>query len=1129
MTLGSRIGWREIVAILAIAGWVGRGEAQGTVATSELSHLTDTADALLRRPVTLSLDQVPLGTAIRAVARRAGVIILYRHEVIDTSSRLVTLDAMKTSLGDVMNRVLSSTRFQFVSLPGGQFSVVPGDIDRTQANGGIEGTIVDGKTQQPLRGVTVTLDDSLKRTRTDTRGKFQFTGVTAGPHRLTARYVGYTRLIQDVTVRDDVTATVTLVLHATGHVLDQVVVTATGEQRIRELPHIVSVIHADSVVRSAPITDVAELLQSRVPGLQVVNSNGGVAGAPIALRLRGQTSLSLNSEPIVIVDGVRYRSTALDQNQAQDVRGGGPASSPLNDLNVNDIETVEVVKGPSASTLYGPEASNGVIVITTKRGKAGPTQWHWHARPVSSTVPQDRVYPKTYAVWSHDPNDPTRVPLSWQCDLVSQYKYHACVVDSVTPATSVSTNPQFALLGKNRPTWQYGLDVGGGSPTLRYFLSGNYDRQVGAIQVAPALISMYKRDLGLSTVSEAVRNPNTLQNIGTHGTVAADPSPKLSLSATTDYSQHTHHRLLTNRYFGAARQNFLPPGATGSLSDSATVRYLRGVYFTPFSAFQTTEAHTSRFTGIVSMSATPSEWLSARGDAGIDVGNDASHTALPGGLLGSSDPGAVEDDRRANTGRTMNAGVTARLRSGSVSFSTAVGVQYIYSNTDGINTSGTNLAPGSSSIGTARTIYTSPVWVEAITLGSYVQEQLGFNDRLFLDGALRVDGSSRFGDKYHPTPLPKLGASWILSDEPWLRGRLPGVRDLKLRAAYGAATRYPTSFMKLGSIGSSIVTVNGQTYSTFDRTVLTNPDLRPERSREIEYGADAVLFSRVNTSIAWYNRRTLDELKQWDNPTGIAAIWRNSASVAQHGFEATVDIPLFDTRGIHSDVRYMFSYNRNKILSLGDEPSTIGYVSRLRGYPTDAIFGVRTTVVDTVGGGPDGIVFPEELGHTSPYTFMGVYNPPYVSTVTPSLSFWHDQIRVTTVFDHETGFLIHDDFSAFCMQAQTCPQAFNSSTPILLQAKYQANNFYDWLEPGDFTRWREIGITMTIPQRFLQLKPLHVGFSHASFSLQGRNLAIWTKYKGPDPEAHVDPWIIGSNASGIPLPHAWSFRFDITP
>jgi hypothetical protein len=333
--------------------------------------------------------------------------------------------------------------------------------------------------------------------------------------------------------------------------------------------------------------------------------------------------------------------------------------------------------------------------------------------------------------------------------------------------------------------------------------------------------------------------------------------------------------------------------------------------------------------------------------------------------------------------------------------------------------------------------------------------------------------------------------------------------------------------MKLGAIGSGIVTANGQTNSLFDRETLINPDLRPERSREVEYGADMLLFSRFNTSVAWYNRRTLDELKFWSNPTGLAGIWRNSASVAQKGFEATVDLPLFSAHGMQGDIRYTFSHNTNKIIRLGDDPPELGYVTRAKGYPTDAIFGAVSTVSDTVGNVADGIAFPEEIGSTLPYKFMGVYNPPNVSTFSPSLSFFNGHIRLTTVFDRETGFLIGDDFSASCMSNLTCPAAFDPTTPVLLQAKYRANNYFDWLEPGDFTRWREIGLTMMVPSRFLNIKPLHVGFSSASLSLQGRNIAMWTKYKGPDPEARLD--LVGSNASGIPLPRAWSFRFDITP
>ena len=165
-------------------------------------------------------------------------------------------------------------------------------------------------------------------------------------------------------------------------------VTTTGEQRKRELGNAVGTIQADEIVNVAPVNNMADLLQGRTAGVQVFNS-AGTSGAGSRIRIRGSSSISLANDPLIYVDGIR-----VDSRQS-DLGAGGQASSRFDDFNPEDIESIEIIKGPAAATLYGTEAANGVIRITTKRGRPGETQWNIWTEGGIVTEPND--YPLNYS------------------------------------------------------------------------------------------------------------------------------------------------------------------------------------------------------------------------------------------------------------------------------------------------------------------------------------------------------------------------------------------------------------------------------------------------------------------------------------------------------------------------------------------------------------------------------------------------------------------------------------------------------------------------------------------------------------------------------------------------------------
>jgi len=1102
--------------------------AQQTVAAAPSAN-SAAGEALLARRVTVHAKRKTVHEIVDALGASARIEIQYAARALDAYTTPLTLHLSNVPLGTALEQALNGTHLRVLVLPGPHIAVVASgdDESRVVETGIITGQVTNAKTKVAVRNARVVLDDDSAGVRTDEHGAYRFAGVAPGKHRITVRSVGFARQTRSVTVTDGGTATADFALEASANTLDQVVITATGAQRVRELGHVVAQINADSLVKNAPITSVSEMLQSRIPGLQISTGDGGMAGGEVSLRLRGTSTSYLNPEPIVIVDGVRYQSNNLVERSGrigQDPRNRyGELQSPLNDLNVNDIETVEVVKGPSASTLYGPDASNGVIVITTKRGTPGATKFNWYARPISNSVPKTRIEHGNQ-VWAHTP---TGELFDGQCTLIYQYEFNLCTIDSIRPAPTLINNDQYSVLAKSRPAWQYGANLSGGESKLRYFLSGNYDTQTGALQVPPGLRPYLKEQLGVTSLSDDQLTPNRLQVITTHGNLSTDVTKASSVGLSIGYTQSTHRTVETS-VFNSQYQNTGVPRA----SDNALpINPNHNEYYSALSlALRNTTELKKRWTAALTGNAQLLPWLSANAVVGLDLDGSTTRSILPAGELQGQLDGSASDDRRDNTGRTLTLAATANAHPGVLSFRTTAGMQYAYANLDGIEVSGTGLAAGSTSIGTAVNVrYIEQLWSETVTLGTYGEEVVGLNDRLFVTGSLRIDGATALGDAYHPKPYPKAGVSWIVSDEPFMP-HLPGLSSLRLRASTGAASRYPTSEMKLGVVSGGSGLIENQNLNVFDRSELANPNIRPEHSRETEWGSDITLGSATNIGLTWHHRIINDQIAYYPNTYGLPAGFRNIGDQSAHGFEATATVPLFDLHGVRADMGMSYSVQRNKVLSLGGLPeSKQPYpAGQAIGFPTSAVFGERVIgVADTVGGHADGIIFRNEVIRDTVFRYLGVTEPPKTLTLTPRVALWNGRIRISSLFDRQTGFVRQDDAGRNCVNNALCSAPFVLGSNVLEQAKHVNLNTEDFIVPGDFTRWREFNVSVDVPQRLLRVDALHLHFSSATVSLQGRNLMLHTAYRGSDPESHQRLDNLASD--GIPQARSWSFRFDITP
>ncbi|HEX4684988.1 MAG TPA: carboxypeptidase-like regulatory domain-containing protein, partial [Gemmatimonadaceae bacterium] len=299
----------------------------------------------------------------------------------------------------------------------------------------ISGRVTAAGTAEPLSGSRVILVGTAIATITGGDGRYTLRNAPAGAAEVRVNRVGYTEMKKAVTVVAEQTVTLDFVMNEAALQLSEIVTTATGQQRRVELGNAVSTLgDVNQKAETTPVNNLGDLLVAKSAGVVVLT--GGPTGSAPVVRIRGIGSLAttgsgIGNSPIYIIDGVRMNAGTID------MQTGGTQGSMLSGLDPNEIEDIEIVKGPSAATLYGTDAANGVIVISTKKGRAGPTRWTWYGE--AGNVDDRATYPTSYAMWSHDA---TGTPQ--RCSLVSESQ-GACTQDSLT-SFSVDMNPATTVI-----------------------------------------------------------------------------------------------------------------------------------------------------------------------------------------------------------------------------------------------------------------------------------------------------------------------------------------------------------------------------------------------------------------------------------------------------------------------------------------------------------------------------------------------------------------------------------------------------------------------------------------------------------------------------------------------------------
>jgi TonB-linked SusC/RagA family outer membrane protein len=1001
------------------------------------------------------------------------------------------------------------------------------------AQGVVVGRVTDQASGNALVGARIVVVGTALTTLTNADGRYRLTGVPTGTVQLRASQIGYASSTRSVSVSGD-QATEDFALVLTPYSLDEVIVTATGSQAKREVGNAVSTVDVAPLVQNAPIANMSDLLAARAPGVVVLPGN--MTGAGGRVRVRGNSSLSLSNNPIYVVDGIRYVS---DVGSAS-IGTGGTNPSRLNDLNPEEIESIDVVRGPSASTLYGTDAANGVVVIKTKRGRAGRPVWNAYAE--QGLIEDRNQYPSSYRSWRTGTTNSTNSTTSntTQCFL-SQVIAGVCVQDSVT-SYNVWENPEASVLGTGYRN-QVGLQVAGGSDAVQYFLSSEWERETGVYELPPVFRSRLLEARNLEEPRSEWERPNALRKVSVRGNISANLGAKADVHVSSGFVSSRLRRPQTdNNALGVGSNAFGGVGYhTNMISHGGVVMNNFGYrQSTPDEIFSFTNLQDiNRATSSVTANYRPTSWLAARAVVGLDfISREDTELCRKdecSPFFSTIIYGYKVHNRTNFFDYTGDLNSTASYRLGSqLTARSIAGLQYTKSNNTRNLASSENLVPGSESVSSGAIPFAGEATTTAITLGFYVEQQLAWKDRLYLTGAIRSDRNSAFGEAFDRVYYPKLALSYVISDEGFFpKGTF--LNSLRLRGAYGASGRQPGANDALLFYTPTTTFVDEADTPGLVLSALGNADLKPERTQEVELGFEAsMLNGRLNTEFTFYNKNSRDALISRIIAPSVGAAtsrFENIGEVRNRGIEASINALLVESRNLGWEFTASGSYNRNKITSLGGNPPNRGTTtSDIEGYPIQAWWMRPFTFEDTNG---DGLIALSELTVGDTAVYIGPSQPVAELTAFTAVELFNRRLRIQGTADSWLGgYQLNGNERIRCQSRGNCRGTNDPTAPLEEQARAMAVRVhssatqYGYAEKTDFLRFRELSATVSLPDRFAGL----FRASRMSFTAAARNLGTITGYSGLDPQSGYFGADIGvvSDFQTQPPPTYYTFRLNVT-
>lgn len=963
----------------------------------------------------------------------------------------------------------------------------------------ITGKVTDQKDGSPIPGVSVTVKGTSLGTQTDITGGYKLTVPTTAK-TLTFKFLGYLPL--DVNIGG---ATVNAQLATDSKILNEVVVVGYGTQSKRSLTGSVSKIKGADI-ENIPVPSLESAIQGRSPGVYIQAQNGKL-GQGIQVRVRGASSVSAGSQPLYVVDGLPIT--------VDDFSSNGASTNPLVDLNQNDIESIEILKDASAAAIYGSRASNGVVLVTTKKGKAGSTKITYNQYYGFSKPTGEREFLNSKEYLSLVKSAAAAGGLVDYAE-VRLIRYAAGNADYAK--SNINTDWQKQII-QHAPVQNYNLVFSGGTEKTKFYISGTYNDQKGWI---------LKNQLNQYSLRTNIEN---------------QANSWLTIGANLSVSRTQNHRLDNDNAFSTPEQIVaLSPitpvidPRTGLLSGqldpaNGLPNSNFPVYFNPLlnsenSYFITTDY---RNLGNVFGEIKIAPSLTFRSEVGVDILNSTEDNYA--GSLTARNSGTGNGVGLNSSITSMNFNTNNFLHFlkdfGKSSVDAVGGMTYQRQQNDLNSLNGEQFPSDAYKKLTSSASITSALSSStAYSLLSYfARANYKFDDKYLLSLSGRIDGSSRFGADHRYGFFPAGSVGWVISEEGFMKNQKL-ISELKLRGSYGL-----TGNSEIGNFPArGLYTAFGYAGVAGARpTQLPNPDLKWETTAQTDIGLDvSFLGGRISGQFDVYLKKTKDLLLNVQVPatSGFTTITQNLGKLQNKGLEIQVDSKNLVGK-VTWNTSFNISFNRNKITDLKGQVITGAgdAVNRaVEGQPLGIFVAPEFAGADPANG--DALYYKNtDLGNgnrdrtkTANYNqavpvVVGNPNPKYIAGLNNSVSYMG--IDFSFLLQAVNGNQIYNGAGQYMSVGFN--NGFDNQTVDQLQAwkkKGQITNVPEarlfggngvnpssrFLDDGSYVRLKNIVLGYNFPKAWLS----KIKLSNLRVYAQATNLFTWTKYKGWDPELNSD-------------------------
>jgi TonB-linked SusC/RagA family outer membrane protein len=1016
------------------------------------------------------------------------------------------------------------------------------------------GVITGASVSIPALGVGST-------SRTD--GSYSFTipaaRATGQSARLVARFVGFSPESVTVTLSGDVTHDFTLKVNPLR--LGEVVVTGAGTETTRErLGNVINTVDSTVLARASEPQNVVSALAGKIPNVDI-RTQAGDPGSSASIKIRGATSVLGTNQPLFVVDG-----QPID-NSTVSVSGGDGSTVTQNraaDINPNDIESVDILMGSAAAAIYGARAANGVVLITTKKGSAGPTRY-----TLSSTSSFDMVDPNVKLQTTYGQGD---------LGVLSSCSGPDCSATSLTwggalPAGTPVYN-HVKDIYRTGTTFDNILSASGGNERTTFYLSGGSTNQQGVMK-GPN--NFYDRNTvrlkGTHQLFDQLEVGGNFSYINTQGRYVQKGSNTSGLLlGSLRTPPNFNNEVYLDPSSGLHRSYRFPNPTAASLT---TPRGYDNPFFTLNNPGNTSEL--GRFIGNINLDYRPNDWLRIQETVGADHYSDGRRESLP--LTSSGEPdGAVARYDITNLEIDHNLLVSAtRTFNNDFNGTLTLGQNLNSRKNRQLFVQGITLnAP--EPLAVQNTLFWTPSEFQSTRHieGYFGEATANLYNQLYLTAGLRRDGFSTFGASTPTAWFPKASAAWTFSNYfGW--DRSSPINFGKLRLAYGETGREPPVYATISALNSTALFGSGfQDFINVSQSgnggLVTDPaqgnsNLRPERSKELEGGFDLSFFGqRADLGVTAYNKKSSDVILLVPvnaSQTGSTNALSNGATISNHGLEITLNTRPYTSENFAWEIGGNFGRNRNNVDDLqgaefvpyNNEGFTGSIGSSSVGYPVGVIrgsdfarcgrglkiviSGVLTDIDQSCAatGGVDGALFlaanGQPIGDPTDRVIADP-NPKWTAGINSSVRLmnrltlsglldirhggqvWngtrgalyrfgtHEDTEIRSSTDGQFGVNFLTDVYPNVAGPGAGKVAF--TTPAQWEAWFTGNggsasNYqYQFIEDGSFVKLRELSAAMSFNNDWVRNR---LGFSNVDLRLTGRNLITWTNYRGLDPEANL--------------------------